>query len=82
MPISGGAALEIGIAELVLPATAFLGPRSPGRSVQSQPCPVRRDEIRGPRAVLTVLGHPEAVTGPAFVGIAVLWVALSALGGG
>ena len=52
-----------------------------------------RDEIRRQRAVLVELGHPDAVTGPATwrhtastagtvaVAVAVLWVALSALGG-
>jgi RsiW-degrading membrane proteinase PrsW (M82 family) len=53
----------------------------------------RCDEIRAERAVLIALGHPEAVAGPrswrhtastigtTAVAIAVLWVALSALGG-
>jgi hypothetical protein len=53
----------------------------------------RCDEIRGQRAVLRGLGHPEAIAGPrswrhtastvvtTAVAIAVLWVALSALGG-
>ncbi|MGX6604429.1 PrsW family intramembrane metalloprotease [Micromonosporaceae bacterium Da 78-11] len=52
-----------------------------------------RTEILAQRAVLTRLGHPEAVTGPrswrhtassiasTVVAVAVLWVALSALGG-
>jgi RsiW-degrading membrane proteinase PrsW (M82 family) len=53
----------------------------------------RCDQIRAERAVLVRLGHPEAVAGPrswrhtastvgsTAVAIAVLWVALSALGG-
>jgi RsiW-degrading membrane proteinase PrsW (M82 family) len=54
----------------------------------------RCDEIREQRTLLRGLGHPEAIAGPrswrhtastivtTFVAIAVLWVALSALGGG
>jgi len=55
-----------------------------------------RDDVRRQRAILTGLGHPEAITSPDTTGrwrrrastvlttavaIAVLWIALSALGG-
>jgi RsiW-degrading membrane proteinase PrsW (M82 family) len=84
----GRGAVELGREAVELGRGAEEPPRGPVST--GPPC----EEVRRQRAVLAALGHPEAITGPhswrhtastaitTAVAIAVLFVALSALGGG